>query len=150
MPRASKAHVWTGRALSGIVLLFMTLDGVTKLARVPAVVEASEQMGITPGALFAIGATALGCTILYAIPRTAALGAILLTGFLGGAVATHVRLGNPLLSHTLFPTYLGAMAWAGLVLRRPELRALLGLAGGRGPQGADAPAELPAPLVTTR
>ena len=99
-----------------------------KLIAIPQVLQAGEQIGF-PGVGMArgLGALLLLCTLLYVFPRTSVLGALLLTAFLGGAVATHVRLGNPLFSHVLFGVYVGIAMWAGLYLREPRLRALLPL-----------------------
>ncbi len=123
----SKKRLWTGRGLSTLVVLFLLMDAVMKLMMVPAVVEGSKQAGYPEGSMFGIGAVQLICTLLYAIPRTSVLGAILLTGYLGGAVATHVRISDPLLSHGLFPVYFGIMTWAGLYLRDSRLPALIPL-----------------------
>jgi hypothetical protein len=109
-------------------VLFLVMDGVMKVLRLPLVVEATARLGYPESSIQPIGMIILACTVLYAIPGSAILGAVLLTGFLGGAVATNVRVGNPLFSHVLFPVYLGALLWAGLVLRRPQLRALVGKA----------------------
>jgi len=117
---------WTGFAMSAVVVLFLLMDSGMKLAAIQPVLEAGQQIGF-PGTAMArkLGALLLLCTLLYAWPRTSVLGAILVTAFLGGAVATHVRLGNPLFSHVLFGVYVGVLMWAGLVLREPRLRALL-------------------------
>ena len=117
---------WTGFAMSAVVVLFLFMDSGMKLAAVQPVLEAGQQIGF-PGAAMArkLGAILLVCTLLYVWPPTSLLGAILVTGFLGGAVATHVRLGNPLFSHVLFGVYVGALMWGGLLLREPRLRALL-------------------------
>jgi len=117
---------WTGFAMSAVVVLFLFMDSGMKLAAVQPVLEAGQQIGF-PGAAMArkLGAVLLVCTLLYVWPRTSLLGAILVTGFLGGAVATHVRLGNPLFSHVLFGVYVGVLMWGGLLLREPRLRALL-------------------------
>ena len=124
-----KAPLWAGRALSGIAILFFAMDGAMKLARLPMVAEASAGLGWPADAatLYTLAALLLGSAVLYAIPRTAVLGAILLTGYLGGAVATHVRVGSPLFSHALFGVYLGIIVWGGLWLRDPRLRALIPL-----------------------
>lgn len=125
--RSAGGLVWTGRILSILAILFLTMDGVMKLAGVPVVGDAMKQLGwpADPGTLRMLAVLLLGSTLLYAIPRTSVLGAILLTGYLGGTVATHVRVGNPLLSHVLFGVYIGVMVWAGLWLRNPSLRAVL-------------------------
>lgn len=120
---------WTGRILSSLVVLFLAFDGAIKLIPLDIVVETSAQLGIpaTPEFARLLGVLTLGSTLLYAIPRTAVLGAILLTGYMGGAMATHVLAGSPLFSHTLFGFYLGVMIWGGLYLRDPRLRALIPL-----------------------
>jgi hypothetical protein len=117
---------WTGFVMSAIVVLFLFLDAGMKLAAVQPVLDAGQQIGF-PGVAMArkLGAVLLLCTLLYVWPRTSVLGAILVTAFLGGAVATHVRLGNPLFSHVLFGVYVGVLLWAGLVLREPRLQRLL-------------------------
>lgn len=120
--------VWTGRALSGLVILFLLADGAMKLVPLDIVLKTSEELGI-PGELArTLGVLTIGCTVLYAIPRTAVLGAILLTGYLGGAIATHLLAGSPVLTHLLFGVYLGVMAWGGLYLRDERVRALMPLA----------------------
>jgi hypothetical protein len=98
-----------------------------KLMRPAFVVQATVQLGYPESVIIGLGVALLTCTILYLIPRTAVLGAILLTGYLGGAVATHVRIGNPLFSHTLFPVYIAVLVWGGLFLRDERLRALIPL-----------------------
>lgn len=123
----SKKTLWVGRIFSALVVLFMLVDSVVKVIRLAPAVEGTVQLGYPASVVFGIGLTALICTVLYAVPRTAILGAILLTGYLGGAVATHVRVGNPLFSHVLFPVYLGVLAWAGLYLRYDRLRTLFPL-----------------------
>ena len=123
----SNVVLWTGRIMSGLVIAFMLLDGAMKLVPLDVVVTTSEQMGI-PGSLArTLGIIGLICTLLYAVPRTSVLGAILLTGYLGGAVASHLRLGDPIFTHTLFGLYLGLLAWGGLYLRDARLRALIPL-----------------------
>ena len=123
----SKAQKWTGYVLSTLVVLFLLMDSVMKLLKLPIVLDASAKLGFSASAVFTIGVILLFCVILYAVPQTSVLGAVLLSAYLGGAVSTHLRLGNPLFSHILFPTYLGAMLWLGLYLREPRLRALLPL-----------------------
>ena len=117
--------VWTGRILSGFVVLFLIFDGVIKLTPIQAVTDTFQQMGIPVKFAFLIGIVELICVALYAFPRTAVLGAILLTALLGGGIATHIRIESPLFSHTLFGVYVGLIAWGGLYLREPRLRALL-------------------------
>ncbi len=118
---------WIGWAMSGLAIAFLLMDATMKLLALPIVLESSGPLGF-PGAAMArgLGLLLLVCTVLYLLPRTAVLGAILLTGFLGGAVATHLRVGSPLFSHVLFGVYLGVLIWGGLWLREPRLRALLG------------------------
>jgi DoxX-like protein len=119
---------WIGWTLSGLTIAFMVMDATMKLLALPVVLEASGALGFA-GANMArgLGATLITCTILYALPRTAVLGAILLTGYLGGAVAAHLRMGSPLFTHILFGVYLGIMLWGGLYLRDQRLRALIPL-----------------------
>jgi hypothetical protein len=125
----SNVPAWTGRLLSGLVILFMLLDSGIKLVPLDVVTETSTQIGLPTSTAFARGLGLLGlvCTLLYTWPRTAVLGAILLTGYMGGAVATHLRIGSPVLSHLLFGVYLGLMVWGGLYLRDERVRALLPL-----------------------
>ena len=119
---------WTGVVMSALVVLFLLMDAGMKLAAVRPVLEAGEQIGYPGvGMARALGAILLACTLLYLYPRTSVLGAILVTAYLGGAVATHVRLGNPLFTHVLFGVYVGVLMWTGLVLRQPALRAWLPL-----------------------
>jgi hypothetical protein len=122
---ASKGALWTGRTLSTIAVLFLTFDGVAKLFRPEPVVTGTVQLGYPASVIVPLGVVLLLCVAVYAIPRTAVLGAVLLTGYLGGAIATHVRVGNPLFTHILFPIYVAAIVWGGLLLRRPRLRVLL-------------------------
>jgi hypothetical protein len=118
--------LWAGRALSGLVL-FLLLDGAIKLVPIAPVTDMAGQLGWTtdPGTWRLLGLVLIASALLYAAPRTSVLGAILLTAYLGGAVATHARIGSPLLSHTFFGVYLGVAAWAGLWLRDRRLRALI-------------------------
>lgn len=116
---------WTGWAMSGVVVAFLLVDGVMKLLALPVVVKSSEALGF-PGALARdLGVTLLISTALYVAQRTSAIGAILLTGYLGGSVATHVRIGSPLFTHVLFGVYLGILLWGGLYLRDSRLRTLI-------------------------
>ncbi len=121
----SRRGLWTGRVLGGLAVAFLIIDSVGKLVQAPPVVEATTQLGYPADAVFGIGLVLLVCVGLYLVPQTSALGAVLLTAYLGGAVATHVRVGSPLLTHVLFPAYLGALLWGSLVLRDARLRALL-------------------------
>jgi hypothetical protein len=108
-------------------VLFLLFDAIIKLIKIRPVVEAFTNLGYPPDLAVPIGIVLLVCVALYVIPQTSVLGAIFLTGYLGGAVATHVRVGDPLISHVLFPTYVAAMIWGGLFLREDRLRALLPL-----------------------
>jgi len=121
----TKAQKWTGYVLSTLVILFLLMDAVMKLMKLPVVIETSAKLGFVGPIIFQLGLILLLCVILYAIPQTSILGAILLTGYLGGAVCTHLRVGSPLFGFILFPTYLGAMLWLGIYLRDPRLRALI-------------------------
>ena len=103
------------------------MDGVMKLFKPAVVVDATLKVGYAETTIVPLGIVLLACTILYVVPQTSVLGAILLTGYLGGAVATHTRVGDPLFSHVLFPTYLGALIWLGLYLRDARMRALVPL-----------------------
>jgi hypothetical protein len=125
MQTVSKSQLWTGRILSGLAALFLLMDGVGKVVKAGPVVEGSGQLGYPESTVVPIGVLVLIGTALYVFRRTSVLGAIYLTGFLGGAIATHVRVGSPLFTHTLFPVYLALMLWAGLALRSPRLRAVL-------------------------
>jgi DoxX-like family len=117
--------VWVGRALSGLAISFLTFDAFGKVTRVAQVVEGTVKLGVPESLLVGIGITLFVCTALYAIPQTAVMGAILLTGYLGGAVAVHVRVENPWLTHALFPVYVGVFVWGGLLLRDHRLGALI-------------------------
>jgi DoxX-like family len=121
--RSNKA-LWAGRVLSGLLALFLVFDAVMKLLKPPAVVEATVKIGYPESTIIGLGIVLLACAVLYAIPRTAVLGAILLTGYLGGAVAAHVRMGDPPFN-VLFPVILGALLWGGLYLRDERLRSLV-------------------------
>ena len=114
----------TGLVLSWLVILFCLFDGGARLAGFAPYVEGLSKFGYDPALAPWIGLSLLVSTILYAVPRTAVLGAILLTGYLGGAIAAHVRVGDPLFSHTLFPIYVATLLWGGLYLRDPRLRSL--------------------------
>jgi hypothetical protein len=118
---------WVAYIVSGLPVLFLLFDALGKFVKPAAVVEGTVALGYSEGVILPLGVILLICTVLYLVPRTSVLGAILLTGYLGGAVATHVRVGNPLLTHTLFPVYLGVLIWLGLYLRDAGLRALVPL-----------------------
>jgi hypothetical protein len=123
----SRTIVWTGRVLSGIAVLFLTFDGIIKLVPIQPVTDSLRELGYPASDSFArfLGILTLLCTALYAWPRTAVLGAVLLTGIMGGAIASHLRLGDPLFSHTLFGVYLGLFFWVGLWLRDERVRRIM-------------------------
>ena len=122
---SSRKTRWTGIVISALPSLFLLADGVMKLVKPAPVVEGTVKVGYPESVIVPLGIVLLACTILYVIPRTSVLGAILLTGYLGGAVATHVRVGDPLFTHVLFPVYLGVMIWGGLFLRDSRVRAII-------------------------
>jgi hypothetical protein len=125
----SNTAIWAGRIMSGLVIAFLLFDGAVKLVPIAPVTETMEQLGYPVSATLArgLGVLTLVCTVLYLVPQTSVLGAILLTGYLGGAIATHLRVGSPIFSHLLFGLYLGLMVWGGLYLRDPWLRTLIPL-----------------------
>ena len=116
---------WTGRVLSGLAVLFLTFDTWMKFAAPPVAVTGTAELGWQPHHMPVLGVISLALLVLYLVPRTAVLGAVLWTGYLGGAVAAHLRLDHPLVSHTLFPIYVAAFLWGGLYLRDARVRALL-------------------------
>ena len=122
-----KASRITGWVLSGLLIAFLLFDGAIKLVPLQVVLDTSATLGLPADPVSAriLGILTLGCTLLYAIPRTAILGAILLTGYLGGAIATHFSAGSPLFTHLLFGVYLGLFAWGGLWFRDPRVRAMI-------------------------
>lgn len=123
----SKTALWTGRVLTGIVTLFLVLDSAMKLLQLDAVREAMAPLGYPAGLGLVIGVIEAICLLLYIVPRTAVLGAILLTGLLGGSAAAHLRVGDPLVTHVLFGVYVGILAWGGLYFRDERVRALIPL-----------------------
>jgi hypothetical protein len=126
--RAHDRTYWAGWVMSGLVIAFMVMDATMKLLALPIVLESGAPLGFVGiGMAHGLGALLLICTVLYLVPRTALLGAVLLTGYLGGAVATHVRVGSPLFTHVLFGVYLGVLTWGGLYLRDARLRSLMPL-----------------------
>jgi hypothetical protein len=120
----SRKQSRAGLVLSALPVLFLVFDSAIKFTTLPAVLETFEQLGYSPSTAPLIGGIELFCLVTYVIPRTSALGALLLTGFLGGAIATHLRVGDPVFSHTLFPVYVAALLWSGLALRSERVRAL--------------------------
>ena len=123
---SANATLWIGRVLSTLAILFMVFDGVMKLFKPALVVDATKRLGYSESSIIPIAVVLLASTILYAIPRTTVLGAILLTGYLGGAVATHVRVSGSLFE-ILFPVIMGVFVWGGLYLRDARLRRLIPL-----------------------
>jgi DoxX-like protein len=117
--------VVVGRALSALALLFLAFDTAIKLAQMSVVAETLSSLGYPADLGFTIGVVELVCVVLYAVPRTAVLGAILLTALFGGGIATHIRVGDPLFTHILFGVYLGLFVWGGLYLRNERLRELI-------------------------
>jgi len=115
---------WAGRVLSALAVVFLAFDGGIKLMRVPAVLDATVQLGFPLGSIVPIGLPLVVCTLIYAIPRTSVVGSVLLTGYLGGAVAAQVRAGNPMFEK-VFPIIVGTVVWAGVFLRDRRVRALL-------------------------
>src|SRR4026207_337586 len=122
---SAKKRSIAGYVLTGLVALFLTFDTVMKLLQLAPAVQGTTELGYPAGTVVVIGAIELVCLVLYLIPPTSVLGALLLTGYLGGAIATHVRVGSPLPTHTLFPIYVALMVWGGLYLRESRLRELL-------------------------
>ncbi len=125
MTPPAKWMTWAGWALTGIVALFLAMDGAMKLVDVPQVKAATLALGWPQALDRTLGVIEVACLVLYVIPRTALLGAILTTGLLGGAIAAHLRVADPLFSHTLFGVYVGLMTWGGLWLRDARLRELM-------------------------
>jgi len=119
-----KKRLVAGYVLTVLVALFLTFDTAIKVLKLAPAVQGTTKLGYPASAVLWIGLIELVCLTLYLMPRTSVLGALLLTGYLGGAIATHVRLGSPLLSHTLFPIYVALLLWGGLYLRETRLREL--------------------------
>ena len=125
MEQTSKAAERTGYVLSAVAVLFLLFDSVIKLTDIQPVRDSMLQLGYPVGLATVLGIIELLCLFTYIVPKTSVLGAILMTGYLGGAIATHVRVGSPLVSHTLFPIYVAVLVWGGLYLRDPRVRALV-------------------------
>ncbi len=125
MDEVKAKRPWAGYILSAIPILFLLMDSVGKFLKPEPVVTGTVELGYSESVIIPLGIVLLICTLLYAVPQTAILGAILLTGYLGGAVATHVRVGSPLFTHILFPVYLGVFIWLGLYLRDKRLRGIV-------------------------
>ena len=116
--------IWTGRALSALAAVFLLFDASMKLLRVPVAVDGTVQLGYPASVLVPLGIIQIVCLAVYLVPRVAPLGAVLWTGYLGGAIATHVRAESPLFTHVLFPIYVAALLWGGLWMRDARVRAL--------------------------
>jgi DoxX-like protein len=127
IPSESRTRLWTARIVTAIAVLFLIFDGVTKVMNVDAVKAGMAEMGYPAHLTAGIGTLLLICVAVYLIPRTAVLGAVLLTGYLGGAVASQVRIEHPLFGYTLFPIYIAVLLWGGLYLRDSRVRALIPL-----------------------
>ncbi len=127
MAPASKKMLWTGRITSGLVILFLLFDATIKIIRLAPALEGTARLGYSVSIVLPLGIVLLGCVVLYTIPRTSILGAILLTGYLGGAVASNVRVGNPLFGYILAPVYVAVLLWLGLFLRDSRVRELIPL-----------------------
>jgi len=123
--QVTRSTLMIGYALTGLAALFLALDTVIKLLAIQQAVQSTTELGYPASAVVTIGVIELVCLALYLVPATSVFGAILLVGYLGGAVATQVRVGNPLATHVLFPIYVAALVWGGLYLREPRLRALM-------------------------
>jgi DoxX-like family len=119
------SRVTIGRVLSALAVLFLAFDTVIKFTGIPAVEENMTQLGYAMSSVVVIAILELVCLVAYLVPRTSVLGAVILTGYLGGAIASHLRVGNPLFSHVLFPTYIAALLWGGLYLRDTRVRAII-------------------------
>jgi hypothetical protein len=121
----TKKRLVAGYVLTALVALFLTFDTVIKVLRLAPAIQGTTELGYPADTVLWIGMIELACVGLYLVPRTSVLGALLLTGYLGGAIAAHVRVGSPLLSHTLFPIYVALVLWGGLYLRETRLRPLI-------------------------
>jgi|SRR5688572_1785150 len=121
----SKGWLWTGRVASGLVVAFLLVDALVKVLTLGPAMEGTLELGYPVSVVFPLGVILLLCVATYVVPRTSVLGALLLPGYLGGAVATHLRVGNPMLGYTLFPVYVGVLVWGGLYLRNSRVRAAL-------------------------
>ena len=122
---SSRRGLWAGRIISGIAVLFLTMDATLKVLQVPAAMEGTQNIGWPVEVVFWLGLLQVACLALYLIPRTAPLGAVLWTGYLGGAIATHLRIFDPIFTHTVFPIYVAVFLWGGLYLRDARVRALI-------------------------
>ena len=120
---------WAARIMATVAILFLLFDCVIKIVRLAPAIEGTVKLGYPASVVVGLGLIELLCLIAYVVPATSVLGAVLLTGYLGGAVATHVRIGNPWMTHILFPVYVAVLLWMPLALRDPRVRALVPFAG---------------------
>jgi len=125
MTTSPSKTIWIGRVLSALAVLFLLFDSVVKLLQLPVAMDGTTQLGYPGSVVFGIGLVELVCLVLYVIPQTSVFGAILFTGYLGGAIATHVRIASPLFTHILFPIYVALLIWGGLYARDERLRSLI-------------------------
>ncbi|HEX4489119.1 MAG TPA: DoxX family protein [Terriglobales bacterium] len=123
------AGLWAGRTISALMVLFLLFDGVIHVLKIAPVVKAFAELGLPLSISVPIGVVELICVVLYVVPLTSVLGAVLLTGYLGGAIAIHLRIGSPLFSNALFPVYVGVLLWLGLFLRDRGLRRFIPFRG---------------------
>ena len=121
MQTVTQDHPLAGRLISGLAVAFLIFDSIGKLLRVAPVIDGTRQLGYPPDIVFSLGVTLLSCVLVYLVPRTSVLGAVLLTGYLGGAVVTHLLAKEPI----VFPILFGMVIWLGIFLREPRLRSIL-------------------------
>ena len=144
---ASNAALWAGRLVSGLTAAFMLFDAALHLAKPAPVVQAFNQLGFPLALSVTFGVIELACVLLYVYPRTSVFGAILLTGYLGGAVAMQMRVGSPLFAQTLFPIYVGILVWGGLWVRNPRLRRLIPIVASATTAEEESQSPIPHPSV---
>ncbi|MFI5211880.1 MAG: DoxX family protein [Ignavibacteria bacterium] len=121
----SKSKLWTGRVLSGVAVIFLIFDGTIHLLKPGPVIESFNHLGYSPDISVTLGIIELFCLAIYLIPQTSIFGAVLLTGYLGGAVASQLRIGEPLFGYVLFPVYIGILLWGGIYLRDRKLQSII-------------------------
>ena len=124
----TRTTMWTGRVLSALAVIFLAFDGSIKLMKLPVVIDATAQLGFPQDSILVMGLLLVACTLIYAIPRTSVVGAVLLTGYLGGAVAAQMRVGHPAFE-VIFPIIVGSIVWIGLFMRDQRVRALIAARG---------------------
>jgi DoxX-like family len=125
MTTSPSKTIWIGRVLSALAILFLLFDAIVKLLQLQVAVDGTTQLGYPASLVFGIGVVEIVCLAVHVIPQTSVFGAILFTGYLGGAIATHVRIGSPLFTHVLFPIYVAVLLWGGLYAREDRLRSLI-------------------------